>query len=61
MPNKLTKSNLVEMKSMKNPPEGVKLVFYAVLVLLGYKQQTWRDARLLMSIFLYNYLILKNF
>ena len=34
MPCKLTKSNLIEMKSMKNPPDGVKLVMEVICVIL---------------------------
>ena len=49
MSKKLHKSDVIEMKSMINPPEGVKLVCYSVLILLGYKEPTWHDARLIMS------------
>ena len=48
MQNKLTVSNLYEIKAMKNPPEGLKFVFYSVLILLGYRNPTWRDATILM-------------
>ena len=49
MAYRLTKADLVELKSMNNPPEAVKLVLYSVLVLLGSKEPTWKEAKLLMG------------
>lgn len=42
----IKKQHLTEIRSMANPPNGVKITMESVCILLGYDVQSWRDVQL---------------
>lgn len=45
----IKKSDFTELKALASPPQAVKIVFEAVLCLLGHEDRSWKNAKALMA------------
>lgn len=45
----IKKGDFTELKALASPPQAVKIVFEAVLCLLGHDDRSWKNAKALMA------------